>query len=480
MYKISLNENIVSRHYKNIDCSIYYNKKSKRFIILKDVASTVCRLITKFENETLSIKKISGVIRKEFNCPKKSILEKDILAIINFLYQKNLIKLSSLKDNNHDSSFTNLIPLKKQTPKDYIKNVFSTPDEISHITNNHRIPFTVTFELTNKCPLNCIHCYYPNHQKAQWDIEKFGHVLDELKELGTMLIGFSGGECLLHPDIERFLALSQEKNFITCLLTNGVLITREKAKMIASYQPRNIQLSLYAADAETHDHITQIKGSFEKTLKAIEYLREEGINPDIACSVMKNNFHAIQDLLTWCQSKNLTCTFNFRIFPSYNSEKKSEQLNCLKEPQIKSILSNENFNWRLKRILSKRRNLIPDKSNIEKIMIRRNSKKICSGGFSTFCINPEGDVFPCSVLRLKVGNVFKSSLKDIWNHSKILKEWRNITIDDFQKCKKCNAVAFCDICPAAEFIKTGKLKMIDDQTCFLEKTTYQILKDLGV
>lgn len=67
---------------------------------------------------------------------------------------------------------------------------------------SRRIPFSVLFELTDRCNLRCQHCYgsLGSPRTKELSLSKIESVLDELREHGTVDVTFSGGEVLLRSD----------------------------------------------------------------------------------------------------------------------------------------------------------------------------------------------------------------------------------------------------------------------------------------
>ena len=60
-----------------------------------------------------------------------------------------------------------------------------------------------------------------------------------------------------------------------------------------------------------------------------------------------------------------------------------------------------------------------------------------SKAINDLCVTVNGDIYPCSGWQSYiVGNIFKDSLKDIWDHSEKLNVIRNVKQKDFPKCLK--------------------------------------------
>ena len=64
-----------------------------------------------------------------------------------------------------------------------------------------RKPFSVLFELTSLCNMNCIHCYLQNsHSPHMMSFQQIKDIIDILYEKGILFITFTGGEILTRKD----------------------------------------------------------------------------------------------------------------------------------------------------------------------------------------------------------------------------------------------------------------------------------------
>ena len=64
-------------------------------------------------------------------------------------------------------------------------------------------PLTVGWSLTNRCNHECKYCGIPNVKSNELTTEQIFSIIDELSELGTKIIQFTGGEPLLRDDIGK-------------------------------------------------------------------------------------------------------------------------------------------------------------------------------------------------------------------------------------------------------------------------------------
>src|SRR5262245_51341951 len=76
------------------------------------------------------------------------------------------------------------------------------------------IPLYVTFEITLRCNLRCVHCYnfdrdlefHPRKEGEQeLTDEEIHNILGQLHQEGCLFLAFTGGEALAHPRLEDFI-----------------------------------------------------------------------------------------------------------------------------------------------------------------------------------------------------------------------------------------------------------------------------------
>lgn len=86
---------------------------------------------------------------------------------------------------------------------------------------------------------------------------------------------------------------------------------------------------------------------------------------------------------------------------------------------------------------------------------------LCYAGRDSLAIDSSGNLRPCSVYPEIAGNIFKSTIKNIWENSSLLCNIRSISIDDII-CKTCEYVEYCDNIPHchAHAIYNNEDKMI--------------------
>jgi MoaA/NifB/PqqE/SkfB family radical SAM enzyme len=106
-----------------------------------------------------------------------------------------------------------------------------------HAVMAHIIPM-------RRCNLSCAYCNeYDDHSKPV-PIETMYRRLDRLAELGTGIVTISGGEPLLHPDLDLMIARIRRCGMIAGLITNGYLLTAERIRRLNRAGLEHLQISI--------------------------------------------------------------------------------------------------------------------------------------------------------------------------------------------------------------------------------------------
>jgi MoaA/NifB/PqqE/SkfB family radical SAM enzyme len=128
----------------------------------------------------------------------------------------------------------------------------------------------VWLELTNKCNLQCTHCYTESGPRTgDKDVlteNDYLDLIDQLSELGCRKIQFIGGEPTLNKSLLKLIQAASEKAFeFIEVFTN---LTRLSDELLSTFQVFHVSVatSFYSHRPETHDAITGQIGSFDRTV----------------------------------------------------------------------------------------------------------------------------------------------------------------------------------------------------------------------
>jgi MoaA/NifB/PqqE/SkfB family radical SAM enzyme len=103
--------------------------------------------------------------------------------------------------------------------------------------NAHLIP-------VRRCNLSCAYCNEYDDHSAPVATSDVLHRIDRLAALGTGIITISGGEPLLHPDLDAIIRRIRQRGAIATLITNGYLLTRDRIKRLNRAGLDHLQISI--------------------------------------------------------------------------------------------------------------------------------------------------------------------------------------------------------------------------------------------
>ena len=384
------------------------------------------------------------------------------------LEQKDLTFSYSL---NNPKTFTDYYPQKtKQKVKSDTEEFF-----LRHDQRKPRLA-SLQFELTSRCNERCIHCYIPNGKKnAGFDMsfEKFKYILDQYAEMGGLQVTLSGGEALMNKDIVKMLWYCREKDMQISLLTNLISLKKELIPILKDVNLSLIQVSLYSMNAEKHDFITTVKGSFEKTKTAIEKLHNADIPVQISCPIMKANKDGYDEVMKYAQKLRMKAQTDYIMMAQadLNTSNLANRISIEEtEKVIRDIMEND-VDYQTETLAQEPLSSISEEEFAE--------MPLCGAGLNDLCVTVNGDIYPCAGWQgFVVGNVFRESLKEIWEHSPKLEQIRKIKQKDFPKCIKCEARDFCNMCLVRNYNESnGDMFKINEHFCKVAFLNKQIAEE---
>jgi MoaA/NifB/PqqE/SkfB family radical SAM enzyme len=107
-----------------------------------------------------------------------------------------------------------------------------------------RHPVLVHLIPTRRCNLSCTYCNeFDDHSKPVPTEEMFRRI-DYLASLGTTIMTMSGGEPLLHPQLDDLIRRVRSHGAISGLITNGYLLTADRIERLNRAGLEFLQISI--------------------------------------------------------------------------------------------------------------------------------------------------------------------------------------------------------------------------------------------
>lgn len=269
-------------------------------------------------------------------------------------------------------------------------------------------PQALIISATNQCPGNCPYCYNKkNREKNDLPLEKIKETINFFQDKGIFGIFIVGGEPLLRNDLEEIIK-EGSKHCAVHLDTSGHGLTRERAQKLKEAGLEAIQISLDHYDEKVVDNTVGYAGAYKNAINAIKFGKEAGL---YVCSVivmtkkMLYDWSEMTKYLDFVKSIGVNEVMVYEPKPSGN----------LYDADANIIFTDE------------------DREELCRLHIKINQDKRffglrffslnyfesarlfgCNAGLTQFYLSTGGELTPCPLSPLSLGNVNEESLPAIY------------------------------------------------------------------
>ena len=287
-------------------------------------------------------------------------------------------------------------------------------------------PITLQFELTGACNLACKHCY-----NRSGDADRKMQTLmtpDKWIELTHQIVSdggifqciISGGEPLLLGDkLFDIMDILHDDGTSFVVITNALLLTKDKVKRFTKYRFFRFQISIDGATAQIHDKFRGVDGSFDKAVNGALEISDAGLPLVIAHTVTPENISQVEDMVNLSYQFGANSIIVGEVTPSgraYDNE--AIILNDEQKNLLYSKIEELNNKYQGKIVIQRSAEL--------KFQMEKYSVEVNGGGI----IRPNGDFRLDCMAPFTIGNVLKTSIKDMWI-AKGIDAWQSQAVKDY-------------------------------------------------
>lgn len=294
-------------------------------------------------------------------------------------------------------------------------------------------PSTAMIEIADRCNESCVHCYQVQGQKGEMTSDDIFATLDQLAELGVLFLTISGGEPTLRSDFLDIIRHARRLDFAITLYTNGLRITDEVADELARVGLRRVDISLYSVDAEAHDWVTNVPGSWEKSVAAVQRLTSRGIPVKLKTPQMATNSG---------------------MWDAYQKLAASLGADAVMDPGIRAREDGERFPEQLRSDDAALKALLPKlQTGRRDPSFDRSRTRICGAGDNVH-IEPNGELRPCTMIDVSVGDVRTDGVGAHLT-SEVARTLRELRWSDLPGCSGCHLAHVCHRCHGQSLREVG-------------------------
>jgi len=158
--------------------------------------------------------------------------------------------------------------------------------DTDHVVMAHIVPM-------RRCNLSCAYCNEYDDFSPPVPLQEMKRRIDELARLGTTIITISGGEPLLHPELDDIIRHIRKTGAIAGMITNGYLLMPDRIERLNRAGLDHLQISI---DNVMPDEVS--KKSLKVLDKKLQMLAEHATFHVNINSVVGGGIHNPQDALT--------------------------------------------------------------------------------------------------------------------------------------------------------------------------------------
>ncbi|TKJ23064.1 MAG: hypothetical protein CEE43_04935 [Promethearchaeota archaeon Loki_b32] len=347
-------------------------------------------------------------------------------------------------------------------------------------------PLSIVWNYTKKCNLRCSHCFsdskFKQKSKNELTTEEAKRVIDILAANDVITVNFCGGEPLTRDDLFEVMMYTQDNNIYPSLSTNATLMTKDICQKIYDTGVRSVSISLDSLSKNKHDNLRNIPGAFDLAIDGINNAIEFGKFDEliINTTLADFNYEEIPQIYEYVKNLGATRFYVSRILPvgrgkyymTHDVDKKTKYnvMKFMAEKFIENIEDNQSLEvlgrgmpyfsrscyelsnghyYPLCEILTGYEAKYQDLFDGNTVNLLHRLSRFFSGcatGLFYCGLDCDGTVIPCAPAgHIKLGNILKEGLHNIWTKNTILNQIRNRS-KIIGKCSKCITKNLCGGC----------------------------------
>lgn len=273
---------------------------------------------------------------------------------------------------------------------------------IKRMAEGHFVPLMLDLVVTGKCHCNCWHCFRGDYQdQRELSVKTIERVLSDAQEMGTAIVGITGGEPLLRKDIMDILRLIPS-SMEGLLYSTGIHFHEQFVQELAETRITRCFISLDHYEREKVNKMRGFSHAYDYALNALQLLSDANIYTGV----------------TLCATEGIDSVEEFWRYMDF-----VYSLDCVDEIRIvlpipQGNLKGKDFKRfyrdviRWTREAKKKADQDTDYPNVVLFNEYESEDYVgCGAGYTYLTVNNDGAITPCVCVPLSISNVNDVDLK---------------------------------------------------------------------
>ena len=374
------------------------------------------------------------------------------------------------------------------------------------LTSSIHHPYTaysVSWNLTQRCNLECAHCYLSAFAGADMRGElttaECRRVIGEIARVNpNVFLILTGGEPFLRRDLFEIAASAAEQRFTVVFGTNGLLLREREAALMRQHGVLGASISLDSTERAKHDAFRHLSGAWDGAVRATRVLADAGLDFSLHMSVTDWNVGEVPAMIDLARRLGAR-VLNFFFLVRTGRGRDLTDIDAAAYERILTYLARAqgvgggapSF---VQRLLGRAPASGPGAAfedpwstavggadgllirakcapHFRRILWELNPSSPFLGNYAHgacpagkyYCrITPTGDVTPCPYMPVSAGNLRAASFADLWHGAQVFQDLRDPALGG--RCGACEFSKICGGCRCRAYATHGDY-LAEDPAC---------------
>lgn len=286
-------------------------------------------------------------------------------------------------------------------------------------------PYTLTMELTHRCPLRCLYCSNPMelvHAENELPVEAWLSIIDQAAKLSVVQANLTGGEPLAYAGLPQIIERLKKHDIYSNLITSGIGLTEKVLSQLIDCGLESIQISLQSASSQTAELIAGWNAQ-EQKIAALKLVANSKIPLALNVVLHRHNLHEVGEVIDLAHSLGVK-----------RLELANTQYYGFALANLENLLPTQQQMDDALAIYETKRNQLKGKMQLSWIIgdYLESSPKPCMGGWASqhMVIAVNGIAYPClaanAIKSLSFPSTRENTLEWIWRESPAFNAFRGL------------------------------------------------------
>ena len=277
--------------------------------------------------------------------------------------------------------------------------------------NTRTGPQMISWDITNRCNLNCLHCL---NRSGDSKVHDFSNELSRKKqlELAHQIVDLRseqcclcGGETLMNPNIFDIVKILSDGGILVNMVSNGLLLNESVIEKLKDAGIHGIQISIDGLGYQ-HDIFRNKTGAFEMAVNAAKLVVSHGLHSMVSFCPNKLNYRDFPMYVSYIRDLGVKQIRSMPFLPIGRGKTEGAHLLLTSNELFEFVNMLNKLKWKYKDIIIEWGDPL---EHLMLILMNKRKYPVIMG------ISSVGDLTVTPYIPITVGNVEQNSLKDAWD-----------------------------------------------------------------